>query len=346
MKRYRREETPTSDLEEESEEYVPYVPLKERKKEMMTKHKKESEKVKETASVEVDNKTKEDTLKHMSLLDQHHQLKENEIVKETEFEKQLREEKKLLDTIAENKALMAAKELAKGITYTDPIKTTWKPPRYVLKYPQSKHIKTRKKFCIIAEGEDIPPPLKSFQDMKFPRSVLSCLKNKGISSPSPIQIQAIPAALSGRDIIGIAHTGSGKTLVFTLPIVMFCVEQEKCLRFRRGEGPYGLLIAPSRELAKQTFDVCQEFADAMQRDGLPALKLLLCIGGTSVKEQAESIKDGVHIVVATTGRLKDLLNKGIMNLNICRYFLDINSYTFYISVSFAHSDNVKKYVPF
>merc|ERR1712013_311455 len=142
MKRYRREETPTSDLEEEGEDYVPYVPLKERKKEMMTKHKKESEKVKETTSVEVDNKTKEDTLKHMSLLDQHHQLKENEIVKETEFEKQLREEKKLLDTIAENKALMAAKELAKGITYTDPIKTTWKPPRYVLKYPQSKHIKT------------------------------------------------------------------------------------------------------------------------------------------------------------------------------------------------------------
>jgi len=319
MKRYRREETPESDLEKEADDYVPYVPLKDRKREMLMKHKKESEKAKETTSVEVENKETDETLKYMSLLDQHHQLRDKDEVKETEAEKQLREEKKLLEAIAENKALMAAKELAKGITYTDPIKTSWKPPRYVLKYPETKHIKTRKKFCIIAEGDDIPPPLKTFQDMKFPRSVISCLKNKGITSPSPIQIQAIPAALSGRDIIGIAHTGSGKTLVFTLPIVMFCVEQEKCLRFRRGEGPYGLLIAPSRELAKQTYDVCEEFANAMHRDGLPALKMLLCIGGSSVKEQADTIKDGVHIAVATTGRLKDLLNKGIMNLNICRY---------------------------
>jgi ATP-dependent RNA helicase DDX41 len=62
-------------------------------------------------------------------------MKEQDVVKETEAEKQLREEKKLLEAIAENKALMAAKELAKGITYTDPITTTWTPPRYVLKYP-------------------------------------------------------------------------------------------------------------------------------------------------------------------------------------------------------------------
>lgn len=154
--------------------------------------------------------------------------------------------------------------------------------------------------------------------MKFPKCILNCLKNKGIKNPTSIQMQGIPVVLSGRDMIGIAFTGSGKTLVFTLPLVMFCVEQEKGLPFRRGEGPYGLLISPSRELAKQTHDIIQEFSDALVRDGMPEVKCLLCIGGTSIKEQAETIKHGVHIVVATPGRLMDMLNKKIMNLDICR----------------------------
>lgn len=85
-----------------------------------------------------------------------------------------------------------------------------------------------------------------------------------------------------------------------------------------GEGPYGLLISPSRELAKQTFDIVNEFSRALEMDGLPPLKTLLCIGGTSVKDQSESIKHGLHIVVATPGRLMDLLNKKIMNLDVCR----------------------------
>lgn len=155
--------------------------------------------------------------------------------------------------------------------------------------------------------------------MKFPRCIMQVLKTKGIKTPSPIQMQGIPTVLTGRDMIGIAFTGSGKTLVFTLPIVMFAVEQEKGLPFRRGEGPYGLLISPSRELAKQTYDIINEFSEALQTDGLPSLKTMLCIGGTSLKDQTEALKQGVHIVVATPGRLMDMLNKKIMNLDICRY---------------------------
>lgn len=99
--------------------------------------------------------------------------------------------------------------------------------------------------------------------MKFPKAILTCLKKKGITKPTPIQIQGLPAMLepqytivyvameflcfrlSGRDIIGIAFTGSGKTLVFALPLVMFCLEQEKKLPFAYGEGPYGLIICPA-----------------------------------------------------------------------------------------------------
>ena len=154
----------------------------------------------------------------MSLLDQHHEFKENEDeIKETEVEKQLREEEKILESVAERKALMAATELAKGITYTEALKTSWKPPRYIMNYTEERHEKVRKKYGILAEGDNCPPPLKRFREMKFPRSILNCLKNKGITNPTPIQMQGIPVILSGRDMIGIAFTGSGKTLVFTLP---------------------------------------------------------------------------------------------------------------------------------
>lgn len=326
MKRYRRQEIEetSSDLEKEAEDYVPYVPIKERKKQMLLKHRVISEQESQRDSEKEDDvEIKEDsemTNATMSLLDQHHELKEkaNE-VKETEVEKQLREEEKILESVAERKALMAATELAKGITYSEAMKTSWKPPRYILGYSEERHEKVRKKYGILAEGDNVPPPLKRFREMKFPRCIIQCLKNKGITNPTAIQMQGIPVILSGRDMIGIAFTGSGKTLVFTLPLVMFCIEQEKGLPFRKGEGPYGLLISPSRELAKQTHDIINEFSTALERDGMPSLKCLLCIGGTSMRDQAETIKHGVHIVVATPGRLMDLLNKKIMNLDVCRY---------------------------
>lgn len=346
-KSYRREEDKHDNSDNEEDDYVPYVPLKDKRKQIVEKHRKvlkrklDAEEDENVASSdgeknnskfvaeqventgEVASQQQQQRVTSSSLLDQHHELKKQaEGVKETEAEKQLKEEQKILENIAEKKALMAGTELAKGITYTDPIKTGWKPPRYILEFTEERHVKVRKRFCILAEGVDIPPPIKTFKEMKFPRSILSCLKAKGILKPTPIQMQGIPAVLSGRDIIGIAFTGSGKTLVFTLPIVMFAAEQEKGIPFRRGEGPYGLLIAPSRELAKQTFDVIEEFAKALETvDGLPPLRTLLCIGGTSVKDQAESIKQGVHIVVATPGRLMDLLNKKIMNLNVCRFLV-------------------------
>ncbi|RUS68916.1 hypothetical protein EGW08_023324 [Elysia chlorotica] len=368
LKRSIRNSTNKSDNDssDSDEEYVPYIPVKQRKKmEMLNLKKKlgqldsikEEELMKAESSgndeqkehtkklmlsdseeesaaqkgVEDDDEDYDDPnggvseqdlgpLAQVSLLDQHNVLKKKaEARKETQREKMLKEEMKILESVAEKTALMGVAELAKGIEYTEPIKTGWRAPKFVLEQPIDKWDQIRKKFHILVEGEDLPPPIRSFESMKFPQPILECLKKKGIEKPSPIQIQGIPTVLSGRDMIGIAFTGSGKTLVFTLPIVMFCIEQEKRLPFVKKEGPYGLIICPSRELAKQTCENITMFGDVMAAAGFPQIRSVLCIGGMPVKEQMDIINRGCHVMVATPGRLMDMLDKKMVTLDVCRY---------------------------
>lgn len=267
VKRYRRDDL--SDSESVEDQYVPYVPVKERKKMQLLKVGRivqlTAEAAAGTAKSSSENEHDEDGGEevwgrkfNISLLDQHTELKKiAEARKISAVEKQLKEEEKILESVAEKKALMGVAELAKGIQYEDPIKTSWKPPRYILAMPESKRASIREKSRILVEGEDVPPPILSFRDMKFHQGILNGLQKKGISKPTPIQVQGIPTVLAGRDLIGIAFTGSGKTLVFVLPIIMFCLEQEVSLPFVKNEGPYGLIICPSRELAKQTHDIIQ-----------------------------------------------------------------------------------------
>lgn len=91
-------------------------------------------------------------------------------------------------------------------------------------------------------------------------------------------------------MIGIAFTGSGKTLVFVLPLIMFCLEQEVKLPFIKNEGPYGLIICPSRELAKQTYDIIQHFCECLSKHRMPILRTCLAIGGVPVNEAIEVIQ--------------------------------------------------------
>ncbi|XP_063413088.1 probable ATP-dependent RNA helicase DDX41 [Mytilus trossulus] len=309
------------------EEYVPYIPIKQRKKMQIQEAEKRLGKVKpkeEEKSESSDAPEEEDPgpKAHVSLLDQHSELKKKaQVRKETAREKMLKEEQKILESVAENKALMGVAELAKGIQYEDPIKTGWTPPSYILHRSEHKHEELRKKYHILVEGEDLPPPIKYFKEMKFPRAILNAMKHKGITKPTPIQIQGIPAVLLGRDMIGIAFTGSGKTMVFILPIIMFSLEQEKRLPFIDGEGPYGLIICPSRELAKQTSELVTHYCKALSADGFPELKCGLCIGGVPINDQLSIIKRGVHIVVATPGRLMLMLDKKMMTLDVCRYLV-------------------------
>lgn len=113
--------------------------------------------------------------------------------KVSELDKQRQEEEKILLSIQETRALMSVGELAKGVKYTEPLKTGWQPPRYIRQAPESKHERIRKKLHILTEGENMPPPVKTFPEMKLPRPVIDALKKKGIIHPTPIQVQGIPA---------------------------------------------------------------------------------------------------------------------------------------------------------
>ncbi|KAK6639960.1 hypothetical protein RUM43_008237 [Polyplax serrata] len=328
-KRYRREEEEKSS--ESDDDYVPYVPVKERRKQQLAKLgrvnqiKQDDGQIKGKSSSENELDNDEDGQVwgrkwNISLLDQHNELKKMaEAKKESAMEKQLKEEEKILESVAEKKALMGVAELAKGIQYADPIKTSWTPPKCILALGDNRHERVRTKLRILVEGEDIPPPIKQFKAMKFPPPLITALQKRGIMKPTPIQIQGLPTVLSGRDMIGIAFTGSGKTLVFVLPLIMFCLEQEVKLPFKRNEGPYGLIICPSRELAKQTHDIFQYYCKALLESGFPQIRCCLGIGGIPVSESLEIVAKGVHVLVATPGRLMDMLDKKMIRLDVCRY---------------------------
>jgi len=239
---------------------------------------------------------------------------------ESEAEKAAAEEAQLLTHITADRApLVGLKQNALGLKYEDSMETGWRPPKHIRAWDEEEKERLRKKWHIIVEGEDVTAPIKSFKDMRFPPAILRALDAKGIHKPTPIQIQGLPVVLSGRDMIGIAFTGSGKTLTFSLPLVMFALRAETTLPLIRGEGPCGIIVATSRELARQTYELVEYLAEALAQDGFPRLSSMLCIGGVGFAEQTALLSKGLHCVVATPGRLLDMLNKKKFNLDNCKY---------------------------
>jgi ATP-dependent RNA helicase DDX41 len=262
----------------------------------------------------------------ISLLDQAEQLRKRDAhidQRELKLRHQKLEEDQLLKEAnhVQTNALRSAQEIANDVQYAESLRTSWTAPRAILEQPVEEHEAVRKKWHILCEGEDIPPPIKSFKQMKFPQCILNALKSKNIVRPTPIQVQGISCVLSGRDLIGIAFTGSGKTVTFTLPMIMIGLEEELKLPLEPGEGPIGLILCPSRELAHQTYQVVSYYCEALHNGGFPYLRSLLVIGGEDKKAQKEMVLlHGVHFIVATTGRLNDLLNAGQISMDLCRYF--------------------------
>lgn len=270
-----------------------------------------------------------------SLLAQAHQLKkqhENLSSLEMAALQRQQDEERILKEAShvQTNALQAASELAEGVKYKSSLPTGWRCPRKILLQGQDEWEKIRKKWHILVEGNDCPPPIRSFRDMGYPKPILDVLAAKNVRRPTPIQMQGLTVALSGRDMVGIAFTGSGKTLSFSLPLVMAAMEEEARMPLVPGEGPVGIVLAPSRELARQTYDIVSEFCNAIlnankqqQQDGgrpYPVIRSQLLIGGESARDQLQLFRDlGVHCVVATPGRLRDFLKKRSINLDICRY---------------------------
>lgn len=169
---------------------------------------------------------------------------------------------------------------------------------------------------ISVEGEDIPPQISSFHDLCIPDFCLPDLWVKtGIARPTPIQVQGLPVIFSGRDMIGVAPTGSGKTLTLALPLVCFSLQEERRVPLLAGVGPVGLVLCPSEEHARQTLDLIKKLDF-----GHPPLRFMLCIGDMSNWRLLRQVwEHGVHIVVATPSRLNNLLERRKMTLESCTY---------------------------
>ena len=227
-----------------------------------------------------------------------------------------------MEAVTSFKPLISHQDLARDIVYTESmVMTDWKPPAWTARIPDDVWAAIREKHRILVEGEEpIVPVLERFEDMKLPWWILKALQDKGIKTPSSIQMQGIPVVLSGRDMIGIAFTGSGKTLVFALPLFCYALTVELSYPVPRRAGPLGVIICPSRELAEQSHDIIREWSAAGVAAGMPEVRTMLCIGGTPIRESmAEYDRAGVHVIVATPGRLLHLLRERMLTFTACRY---------------------------
>ena len=239
-----------------------------------------------------------------------------------EEERKDAEEEQVVEAVTSFKPLIGHRDYARGVVYTESmVMTDWRPPRWTQEVPAEAWSIVREKYRILVDGEEpMPPPLERFEDMKLPRWLIKVLESKGISKPSPIQMQGLPCAFSGRDMIGIAFTGSGKTLVFSLPLFMYALAEETLAPLRPKMGPLGMIIAPSHELAEQTYQIICEWAEAGVAAGAPRVRCMLAIGGTSIRESlTEFDRGGMHILVGTPGRMLHILNERKMDLRLCRY---------------------------
>lgn len=148
------------------------------------------------------------------------------------------------ETIGVDKRLLLSILSSKKVESS--IECCWTPFSYVQTIPNATMDRIRKKYKILVEGSNIPPLSLKFKDMRLPHQLYKYLEDiKQITDPSLIQMQGIPVALAGRDLIGIASTGSGKTLSFCIPLILFALEAEIKLPFLAGEGPVGIILAPS-----------------------------------------------------------------------------------------------------
>lgn len=165
-------------------------------------------------------------------------------------------------------------------------------------------------------GVDCPKPAKKWTQLGLPPGGLEVIRKVlKYDKPSPIQSQAIPAIMSGRDVIGVAKTGSGKTIAFLLPLFRHIKDQRP---LAPGDGPIALIMTPTRELAMQIHRDCRHFARIM------GLRSVCAYGGSPIKDQIADMKRGAEIVVCTPGRMIDLLcaNSGrVTNLKRVTYLV-------------------------
>eukprot|EP00808_Paulinella_micropora_P005165 g49788.t1 len=160
-----------------------------------------------------------------------------------------------------------------------------------------------------------PPPYLSFEEAGslIPPPVFQQIRQAGFTRPSLIQAQAWPAVQARRDVVGVAKTGSGKTLGFLMPCFQYCMSRAHHLNLRN--GPVVLVLAPTRELASQIEVEAQKFG---KHAGINST----CVyGGAPQGPQLRALRGGVHVVIATPGRLNDFLERAACNVGQVAYLV-------------------------
>ena len=185
------------------------------------------------------------------------------------------------------------------IDYTPARKNFWVEPQELGQLTEAEVAELRLDLDgIKVSGKDVPRPVQKWSHCGLTRTMLEVVEKLGYDKPTPIQMQALPVIMSGRDVIGVAKTGSGKTMAFLVPMFRHIMDQE---RVKDNEGPIGLILTPTRELAVQIHRDCKPFAKAL------GLRTVCAYGGPPIKDQIAELKRGTDIIVATTGRMIDLL---------------------------------------
>uniref|UniRef100_A0A3Q4G2T3 RNA helicase n=1 Tax=Neolamprologus brichardi TaxID=32507 RepID=A0A3Q4G2T3_NEOBR len=153
---------------------------------------------------------------------------------------------------------------------------------------------------IETQGRDVARPVVEFEHCSFPPTLSGNLKKAGYDTPTPVQMQMVPVGLTGRDVIASADTGSGKTVAFLLPVVVRALEVH----------PVALILTPTRELAIQIERQAKELVM-----GLPNMRTALLVGGMPLPPQLHRLKSSIKIVIATPGRLIEILKQKELKLD-------------------------------
>ncbi|XP_050539575.1 putative ATP-dependent RNA helicase Pl10 isoform X3 [Daktulosphaira vitifoliae] len=172
-----------------------------------------------------------------------------------------------------------------------------------------------------ATGEDVPPHIDTFDDIKLTEIIRMNIALTRYDTPTPVQKYAIPIIIGRRDVMACAQTGSGKTAAFLVPILNQIYEKGPAAynggpkTQSRRKYPLGLILAPTRELATQIYDEAKKFAYRSR------VRPCVVYGGSHVMDQIRDLEQGCHLLVATPGRLVDMLERGKIGLDFCRYLV-------------------------
>ncbi|XP_056133517.1 probable ATP-dependent RNA helicase DDX59 [Lampris incognitus] len=183
---------------------------------------------------------------------------------------------------------------------------SYKEDPFILSLTEDQLQRVKQELGIDAQGRDVSRPIIEFEHCGFPATLSANLKKAGYEAPTPIQMQMVPVGLTGRDVIASADTGSGKSVAFLLPVILRALEKPA----DGTSSPAAVILTPTRELAIQIERQAKELVM-----GLPNMRTALLVGGMPLPPQLHRLKRSIKIIIATPGRLLEILKQKALQLD-------------------------------